>query len=249
MSRDDSRQIPPLPSSPGCPSTCWAGMLVPSCSSLLCLGRSEQVSCATWIFMPLHPSLGQENHRPPPWRRPRRCPINTSLFPVHLLRSRKRHSLIISARAASSVLLAGQAEAFRDLFCLVFFFPPPEFCCWWGQPVQAPLWGWRNGGGSGAGSQSHAQRERGSGEPGHSIDDVGQGSPGLRGREAVQGLQRAVSVAAAEVDGSSHTFASLDGFPQLSENTGTVGWVSAVSSNSTWLPPPLPGVKASSKAG
>lgn len=56
----------------------------------------------------LHPGLpGQENRRPPPWRRPRRCPINRHWFPVHLPRSRERASLII---AASSALLARRAK-------------------------------------------------------------------------------------------------------------------------------------------
>lgn len=93
----------------------------------------------------------------------------------------------------------------------------------------------------------------GSGKPGHGVDDVGQGCSGLGGREALQGCQRSVSVAAAEVDGRSHTFAGLDRFPQLSENTGTTGWVLAVPartiiSESTGLPPPLPEVKARTAA-
>lgn len=63
-----------------------------------------------------------------------------------------------------------------------------------------------------------------SGKPGHGVDNVGQGVPGLRGRESLQGCQCSVSVAAAEVDGRSHTFASLDRFLQLLENTGTSVW-------------------------
>lgn len=103
------------------------------------------------------------------------------------------------------------------------------------------------------GRESRSSRGGGSGEPGHGADDVGQGGPGLGGREALQGRQRSVSVAAAEVDGRSHTFAGLDRFPQLSENTGTRGWVSAVPahaiiSESAGHPPPLPEVKARTEA-
>lgn len=77
--------------------------------------------CFVWHPLPPHALPGQENHRPPPWRRPRRCPINTHLFPVHLLRSRKRASLIISAGAASSALLARQVNVWPFFF--LFFFP------------------------------------------------------------------------------------------------------------------------------
>lgn len=42
--------------------------------------------------------------QPPPWRHPGLGPINKDLFPVHLLRSRERVSLIISVAEASSVL-------------------------------------------------------------------------------------------------------------------------------------------------
>lgn len=152
-----------------------------------------------------------------------------------------------------------------------FFLPPPEFCWWWWQrqPARVPPSG-RDGGDEvthGAGHRwcpsqlgcSCLWRESGSsqgsrsGKPGHGVDDVGQGGPGLGGREALQGRQSSVSVAAAEVDGRSHTFASLDRFLQLSENTGTTGWVSAVPacpvlSKSTGLPPPLPKVKARTQA-
>lgn len=92
-----------------------------------------------------------------------------------------------------------------------------------------------------------------SGKPGDSVDDVGQGGPGLRGREALQGCQRSAAVAPAEVDCRSHTFASLDRLLQLSENTGTTGWVSAtlaytIITRNTEPPPPLPEVKARTKA-
>lgn len=91
-----------------------------------------------------------------------------------------------------------------------------------------------------------------SGKPGHGIDNVGQGVPGLRGRESLQGCQRSVSVAAAEVDGRSHTFASLDCFLQLLENTGTSVWGTfqpcTIISGSTGLLLPLPEVKAKPKA-
>lgn len=92
-----------------------------------------------------------------------------------------------------------------------------------------------------------------SGKPGDSVDDVGQGGPGLRGREALQGCQRSAAVAPAEVDCRSHAFAGLDRLLQLSENTGTTGWVSAtlaytVITKNTEPPPPPPEVKARTKA-
>lgn len=136
------RGFPPI-NPPNCPSSPWsARTLIPGFSSSLSLGRFERVSCGTWIFTPLHPSLGQENHRPPPWRRPRRCPINTDLFPVHLLRSQKWDSLIISTSAASSVLLAWQAKAGCDLFS----FPLPNFAGSGGSSlVRVPLRWWAGG--------------------------------------------------------------------------------------------------------
>lgn len=106
---------------------------------------------------------------------------------------------------------------------------------------------------------SRRRRERrsswggGSGKAGHSVDDVGQGGPGLGGREALQGRERPVSVEAAEVDGRCHTFAGLDCSLQLSGNTGTTGWVSAglactIICESTGRPLPLPEVKVRTKA-
>lgn len=227
------RGFPPI-NPPNCPSSPWsARTLIPGFSSSLSLGRFERVSCGTWIFTPLHPSLGQENHRPPPWRRPRRRPINTDLFPVHLLRSQKWDSLIISTGAASSVLLTSKSRLWP------FFFPPPEFCWLWRQQLGAcssAVMGWGDEvtvvgvstgllppGCSHLWRKSSSSRGGDSGKTGHSIDDVGQGGPGLGGREELQGSQRSVSVVAAEVDGRSHAFASLDRFLQLSENTGTRG--------------------------
>lgn len=84
-----------------------------------------------------------------------------------------------------------------------------------------------------------------SGEPGDGVDDVGQGRPGLRGREALEGRQRSVSVATAQVDGRSHTFASLDGFLQLWGDTGGVGWDLAAPA---LLLPPFQGVGAVGRA-
>lgn len=96
-----------------------------------------------------------------------------------------------------------------------------------------------------------SSRSSRSGKPGRGVDDVGQGVPGFRGRESLQGCQSSVSVAAAEVDGRSHTFASLDRFLQLLENTGTSVWgvfrLCTIISGSTGLLPPLPEVKAKPK--
>lgn len=89
-----------------------------------------------------------------------------------------------------------------------FFSPFPEFCLSWREVRRVPADG------------HPAAPTKSSGEPGHGVDDVGQGGSGLRGRETLQGCQCAVSMATAQVDGRSHTFASLDRFLQLLGNTG-----------------------------
>lgn len=114
---------------------------------------------------------------------------------------------------------------------VTFFLSSPEFCWWRRQRARVPVPGWdeairgvrrhrcpRRVAFTCGGRERCSSRSSRSGKPGHGVDDVGQGVPGLRGRESLQGCQRSVSVAAAEVDGRSHTFASLDRFLQLLEN-------------------------------
>lgn len=89
------------------------------------LAGTGGVSLDTCSFQSALSSL-QENHRPPAWRHPRRGPINKDLFPVHLLRSQERTSLIISATAASSVLLTWQVKTAWPFFLLILFVAVPK---------------------------------------------------------------------------------------------------------------------------